>query len=93
MVSTEKRAYLDTSALAKWYLNEVGSEAFVDFLQSLDSALISSLSVTEMRSSQPSTSSATPQPQALPSRVNSKDCGACVWVTTAWFTNGSGAIW
>lgn len=49
-MSIEKRAYLDTSALAKWYLNEVGSEVFVDFLQSLDSAVISSLTVTEMRS-------------------------------------------
>lgn len=46
----EKRAYLDTSALEKCYLNEAGSEAFVDFLQGLDSAVISSLTVTEMRS-------------------------------------------
>ena len=49
-MGAEKRAYLDTSALAKWYLNEAGSEAFVEFLQGLDSAVISSLSVTEMRS-------------------------------------------
>ena len=49
-MSAEKRAYLDTIALAKWYLNEAGSEAFVQFLQGLDSAVISSLSVTEMRS-------------------------------------------
>ena len=49
-MSAEKRAYLDTSALAKWYLNEAGSEVFVEFLQWLDSAVISSLSVTEMRS-------------------------------------------
>jgi predicted nucleic acid-binding protein len=49
-MSAEKRAYLDTSALAKWYLNEANSEAFVEFLQGLDSAVISSLSVTEMRS-------------------------------------------
>ena len=47
---TEARAYLDTSALAKWYLNEAGSEAFVSFLQGLDSAVISSLTQTEMRS-------------------------------------------
>lgn len=47
---TEARAYLDTSALAKWYLNEPGSEAFVLFLQGLNSAVISSLSQTEMRS-------------------------------------------
>lgn len=49
-MSAEQRAYLDTSALAKWYLNEVGSDAFVDFLQGLGSAVISSLTVTEMRS-------------------------------------------
>lgn len=49
-MSAEKRAYLDTCALAKWYLNEAGSEAFVEFLQGLDSAVISSLGVTEMRS-------------------------------------------
>ena len=40
-MSVEQRAYLDTSALAKWYLNEVGSESFVDFLQGLGSAVIS----------------------------------------------------
>jgi len=49
-MSAERRAYLDTSALAKWYLNESGSEAFVGYLQSLDVAVISSLTVTEMRS-------------------------------------------
>lgn len=49
-MSAERRAYLDTSALAKWYLNEEGSEAFVSFLKSLDVAIISSLTVTEMRS-------------------------------------------
>ena len=49
-MSAEQRAYIDTSALAKWYLNEVGSESFVEFLQELGSALISSLTVTEMRS-------------------------------------------
>jgi predicted nucleic acid-binding protein len=43
-------AYLDTSALAKWYLNEAGSEPFVAYLQGLDSAVISSLTRTEMRS-------------------------------------------
>lgn len=44
----ERRAYLGTSALAKWYLNEPGSKTFVSFLQCLDSAVISSLTVTEM---------------------------------------------
>lgn len=46
----ERRAHLDTSALAKWYLNESGSDVFVSFLQSLDSAVVSSLTLTEMRS-------------------------------------------
>lgn len=49
-MSVERRAYLDTSALAKWYLNEANSEAFVSYLQSLDSAVISSLTRPEMRS-------------------------------------------
>ena len=49
-MGVEQRAYLDTSALSKWYMNEVGSESFVDFLQRLGSAVISSLTVTEMRS-------------------------------------------
>jgi len=49
-MSVERRAYLDTSALAKWYLNERGSEALVPFLQGFDSAVISSPTLTEMRS-------------------------------------------
>lgn len=49
-MSAENRAYIDTSALAKWYLNEPGSDAFVEFLQALDVAVISSLTSTEMRS-------------------------------------------
>jgi predicted nucleic acid-binding protein len=49
-MSADRRAYLDTSALAKWYLNEQSSDAFVDFLQGLDVAVISSLTITEMRS-------------------------------------------
>ena len=48
-MSADQRAYLDTSALAKWYLNEAGSNAFVEFLQALGAAVISSLTVTEMR--------------------------------------------
>ena len=43
-------AYLDTSALAKWYVNERGSERFVAYVQALDSAAISSLTCAEMRS-------------------------------------------
>ena len=49
-MSVERRAYLDTSALAKWYLNECGSDRFVGFLRTLDSGVISSLTSTEMRS-------------------------------------------
>ncbi len=49
-MSVERRAYLDTRALSKWYLNESGSDAFVDYLQTLDVAVISSPTVTEMRS-------------------------------------------
>ena len=49
-MNVERRAYLDTSALAKWYLNETQSERFVDYLQGLDVAVISSLTRTEMRS-------------------------------------------
>ena len=43
-------AYLDTRALAKWYLNEAGSEQFFTYLQALGSAFISSLTRTETRS-------------------------------------------
>jgi len=49
-MNAERRAYLDTSALAKWYLNEPGSEVFVRYIQGLDVAVISSLTQTEMRS-------------------------------------------
>lgn len=49
-MSAEGRVYLDTSALAKWYLNEHGSDAFVAYLKQLDVAVVSSLSRTEMRS-------------------------------------------
>ncbi|MDZ7621938.1 MAG: type II toxin-antitoxin system VapC family toxin [Candidatus Competibacteraceae bacterium] len=49
-MNAERRAYLDTSALAKWYLNEPGSEDFVRYIQDLDVAVISSLTQTEMRS-------------------------------------------
>ena len=47
-MSAEQRAYLDTSALAKWFLNEPGSEAFVAFLQGLSLAAISSLIVANL---------------------------------------------
>jgi predicted nucleic acid-binding protein len=43
-------AYIDTSALAKWYLNEPNSDEFVSYLKSLSRAVISGLTITEMRS-------------------------------------------
>lgn len=49
-MNVEGPVYLDTSALAKWYLNEAGSEDFVRFVQTLDVGVISSLTRTEMRS-------------------------------------------
>jgi hypothetical protein len=42
-------AYIDTSALAKWYLPESGSEAFVDFIRDQDRAAISRLTTVELR--------------------------------------------
>ena len=42
-------AYIDTSALAKWYLPEPGSDAFVDFIRRQDSAAISRLTAVELR--------------------------------------------
>lgn len=41
--------YLDTSALAKRYLNEVGSDEFEAFLMEEGAGLISTLTVAEMR--------------------------------------------
>lgn len=41
--------YLDTSALAKWYLNEVGSEAFCAWVQEQDDLHVSSLTELEFR--------------------------------------------
>jgi len=49
-MSGNGRTYLDTSALAKWYLNEPGSDDFVRYLQGLDVAVVSSLTRTEVRS-------------------------------------------
>ena len=49
-MSAEGRVYLDTSALAKWYLNEDGSDAFVAYLKNSDVAVVSSLARTELRS-------------------------------------------
>jgi predicted nucleic acid-binding protein len=41
--------YLDTSALAKWYLNEPRSEQFEAFIREQSSAAISRLTVVEFR--------------------------------------------
>ena len=41
--------YLDTSALAKWYLNEPFSEEFEAFIQEQSTAAISRLTVVEFR--------------------------------------------
>ncbi|TXH67494.1 MAG: PIN domain-containing protein [Thiothrix sp.] len=43
------RTYLDTSALAKWYLNEAGSEQFAAWIADQDDTHISTLTVTEFR--------------------------------------------
>jgi uncharacterized protein len=41
--------YLDTSALAKWYLNEPFSERFEEFIQEQSTAAVSRLTVVEFR--------------------------------------------
>jgi uncharacterized protein len=41
--------YIDTSALAKWYLNEPQSEAFEEFISTQAGAAISRLGVVEFR--------------------------------------------
>ena len=42
-------AYVDTSALAKWYLNEARSEEFAAWIQAEPESHISTLTVVEMR--------------------------------------------
>jgi predicted nucleic acid-binding protein len=41
--------YLDTPGLAKWYLNEAGTQEVTDYIQSIERAVISSLTIIEMR--------------------------------------------
>ncbi len=41
--------YLDTSALAKWYVAEAGSDAFAAFVVEVPDAVISRLAVVELR--------------------------------------------
>ncbi len=43
-------AYIDTSALAKLYINEPGSESFEAYIKALGSGLISRIAVVEFRS-------------------------------------------
>lgn len=45
-----ERVYFDTSALAKWYLDEFGSDEVEAYLQSRSSVAISTLTIVEMRS-------------------------------------------
>jgi predicted nucleic acid-binding protein len=45
-----KRIYFDTSALAKWYLNEKGSEDVERYIRAHGPVAISGLTVLEMRS-------------------------------------------
>ena len=42
-------AYIDTSALAKWYLSESGSDEFEAWIHGIQKPTISSLSMAEMR--------------------------------------------
>lgn len=49
-MNTGERAFLDTSALAKWYLNEAGAERFVRFLQRTTARAVSRLALVEIRS-------------------------------------------
>lgn len=41
--------YLDTSVVAKWYLAEANSEQVADYIVGLETAVISTLTITEMR--------------------------------------------
>ncbi len=42
-------AYIDTSALAKWYLPEAGSDSLATWMQQQTDTCISSLTITEFR--------------------------------------------
>jgi predicted nucleic acid-binding protein len=41
--------YFDTSALAKWYISENNTDAVTSYIISVERAIISSLTITEMR--------------------------------------------
>jgi len=49
-MAVAERVYFDTSALAKWYLDEFGSDEVEAYLQSRSSVAISTLTIVEMRS-------------------------------------------
>ena len=49
-MSVDGISYLDTSALAKWYLNEQYSDIFTTYIRDLDVAVISNLTIIEIRS-------------------------------------------
>jgi predicted nucleic acid-binding protein len=49
-MSADGISYLDTSALAKWYLNEQYSDTFSAYIRDLDVAVISGLTIIEVRS-------------------------------------------
>ena len=46
---SDESFYVDTSALAKWYLNEENSDKFATWIQKIDRPVISELTETEMR--------------------------------------------
>jgi predicted nucleic acid-binding protein len=48
-MSDNNAVYLDTSALAKWYLSESNSEQVSAYIVGLDIAIVSTLTKTEMR--------------------------------------------
>ena len=48
-MSDNNAVYLDTSALAKWYLSEYNSEQVSAYIIGLDVAVVSTLTKTEMR--------------------------------------------
>ncbi len=49
-MSVDPVVYVDTSALAKLYVSEPGSDEFEDWIRATDRVTISSLTVVEMRS-------------------------------------------
>ena len=48
-MNAKRIVYLDTCVLAKWYLAESNSEQVADYIVGLESAVVSTLTKTEMR--------------------------------------------